>query len=209
MPRPPLAAVLSATVLLLIGCSSDYDEPAVKPVAGASGGRTAESPTPPPAASAAEAPSPTPPATEAPAGGSAPAAPTVPPPSPTPVAPVNPPIAPAPIPPQTPPSTLPAATLIKLSTPGAQPVPTTEGTAIGFYITYEIDGEPSPDGYVWVIERAHGAPAKIERKLERSGTIDDVVIVGWRPEDAPFQSHFEDRKGNRVSASVDMPGAGK
>jgi len=28
--------------------------------------------------------------------------------------------------------------------------------------------------------------------------------VKWKPEDGPFHSHLEDRKGNRVSESIEM-----
>jgi hypothetical protein len=209
MQRSLLAAILLAA-LLLTGCSSDDDEPLAKPVAGPAAGKPAEPAAQSPAAPAApkaEATPAVPPSSPAPASSTAPATSPSPPSTP-PVEPVGPPVAPAP-PPSAPPSALPAATVIKLSSPGAQPMPTTEGTSVGFFITYQIEGDVSQDGYVWVIERAHGSPTKVERKLQRSGTIDDVVIVGWHPEDGPFHSHFEDHKGNRLSDSVEMPASGQ
>ncbi len=72
-----------------------------------------------------------------------------------------------------------------------------------FSVNYEVaQGEPSASGYVWVIERAHGAAAKLPVKLMPKGTL--PAKLNWRPEDGPFHSHFEDRNGNRVSESIEM-----
>jgi hypothetical protein len=80
-----------------------------------------------------------------------------------------------------------------------------EGTMMLFSVDYEVtQGQPATSGYVWVIERAHGQPTKVEAKLAAKGTLQGGMVVGWRPEDGPFHSHLEDRKGNRVSESIEM-----
>jgi hypothetical protein len=80
-----------------------------------------------------------------------------------------------------------------------------EGTVMMFSVDYEVaQGEPSPSGYIWVIERARGVPAKLEVKLTAKGTLESALTAHWRPEDGPFHSHLEDRKGNRVSESIEM-----
>ena len=52
--------------------------------------------------------------------------------------------------------------------------------------------------------RAHGNPARIDRKLSKKGTLEAGMIKGWRPEDGPFHSHIEDRQGHRISESIEM-----
>ena len=74
-----------------------------------------------------------------------------------------------------------------------------------FSVDYEVSqGEPNTSGYIWVIERAHGDPARVEVKLTTKGTLSAAMVVKWKPEDAPFHSHLEDRKGNHVSESIEM-----
>jgi hypothetical protein len=75
---------------------------------------------------------------------------------------------------------------------------------MSFSVDYEFtEGEPSSSGYVWVIERAHGSPAKQPVQLARQGNL-PILIQGWRPEDGPFQAHIEDRSGNRLSAVIEL-----
>ena len=73
-----------------------------------------------------------------------------------------------------------------------------------FSVDYEVQGEPSSSGYVWVIERTHGKPAGINHKLSKKGTLEAAMVTGWRPEDGPFRSHIEDRHGHRLSGSIEM-----
>ena len=75
---------------------------------------------------------------------------------------------------------------------------------MSFSVDYELSqGEPGSKGYVWVIERAHGASGKQQVQLSEKGTL-MVLIQGWRPEDGPFKSHIENAKGTRLSESIDM-----
>ncbi|MFZ1935287.1 MAG: hypothetical protein WAU84_16325, partial [Thermoguttaceae bacterium] len=84
-----------------------------------------------------------------------------------------------------------------------------EGTMMMFSVDYEFaQGEPNTAGYIWVIERAHGAVAKLQVKLTAKGTLETALTTNWRPEDGPFHSHLEDRKGNRVSESIEMAQTG-
>ncbi len=74
-----------------------------------------------------------------------------------------------------------------------------------FSVDYEVaEGQPNTLGYVWVIERAHGGPAKLQVKLKPKGTLETALTVNWRPENGPFHSHLEDRQGHRVSESIEM-----
>ena len=93
---------------------------------------------------------------------------------------------------------------IALSTGVALPQTGPEGTMMLFSVDYEVQGEPNTSGYVWVIERAHGKPARIDRKLSKKGTLEGGMLTGWRPEDGPFHSHLEDHNGQRVSESIEM-----
>jgi hypothetical protein len=119
-----------------------------------------------------------------------------------PAAPVQPttPAAPEPTPPA-----VAAQTSIQLSTGVALPQTGPEGTMMMFSVDYEFtQGTPdSQQGYVWVIERTHGAAARQRVRLATKGTL-QTPIQKWRPEDGPFNSHLEDRKGNRVSESIEM-----
>jgi len=79
-----------------------------------------------------------------------------------------------------------------------------EGTMMMFSVDYEIvQGNPDASGYLWVIERAKGSPAKVEVKMAGKNTL-STAMAKWRPEDGPFKSHIEDRKGNRLSESIEM-----
>ena len=61
-----------------------------------------------------------------------------------------------------------------------------QGTLMSFSVDYEfVQGEPSPEGYVWVIERAHGNPARQSVKLSKQGNL-PILIQGWRPRGRPF-----------------------
>jgi hypothetical protein len=84
----------------------------------------------------------------------------------------------------------------------AQPGP--EGTMTGFSIGYEfVRGEPlSSAGYVWVIRRAAGAPARIPVRLNSKGEW--YKFEQWRPEEGPFQAHLEDAAGNQLSNTIDL-----
>ncbi len=73
-----------------------------------------------------------------------------------------------------------------------------------FSVDYEVQGQPNASGYIWVIERAHGAAAKLQVKLTAKSTLTAAMTANWKPEDGPFHSHLEDRKGNRVSESIEM-----
>jgi hypothetical protein len=79
-----------------------------------------------------------------------------------------------------------------------------EGTMMGFSVSYEFaQGKPDSEGYVWVIERTHGDAARRPVKLTEKGTL-EAMIQKWRPEDGPFHTHIEDRKGNRLSESIEL-----
>ncbi|MCE5269630.1 MAG: hypothetical protein LLG00_17265, partial [Planctomycetaceae bacterium] len=97
---------------------------------------------------------------------------------------------------------------VTLSTGVALPQAGPEGTMMMFSVDYEVQGEPATGGYVWVIERAKGQPAKIDRNLSKKGTLEAGMIKGWRPEDGPFHSHIEDKNGARVSESIEMTQTG-
>ena len=93
---------------------------------------------------------------------------------------------------------------IRLSAGVALPQTGPEGTLMSFSVDYEfIQGEPISSGYVWVIERAHGGPARQPVQLARQGSL-PTLIHGWRPEDGPFHAHIEDRSGNRLSAVIEL-----
>jgi hypothetical protein len=76
---------------------------------------------------------------------------------------------------------------------------------MGFSIDYEFTpGQIPASGYIWVIERAKGAPYKEKITLNPRGNL-PRLIRGWRPEDGPFQTHFEDLRGNPVSPTTELP----
>jgi hypothetical protein len=92
---------------------------------------------------------------------------------------------------------------IRLSAGVALPQTGPEGTLMSFSVDYEFtQGEPA-SGYIWVIERAHGGPARQPIQLARQGNL-PILINGWRPEDGPFQTHIEDRYGNKLSAVIEL-----
>jgi hypothetical protein len=83
-----------------------------------------------------------------------------------------------------------------------------EGTMMGFSVDYEFaQGQPDSEGYVWVIERAHGNAARQQVRLTAKGTL-QAMIQKWRPEDGPFTAHIEDRKGNPLSELIEMQQSG-
>jgi hypothetical protein len=103
-----------------------------------------------------------------------------------------------------PPSMAQPALSIQLSTGVALPQTGPEGTLMSFSVDYEVgQADPSSAGYVWVIERAHGAAHKQKAQLAKKGNL-MVLIQGWQPEDGPFKSHIEDAKGTRLSESIEM-----
>ena len=121
---------------------------------------------------------------------------------------------PSPPPPPQPPSTTTDASKsptprvsqqpIRLSAGVALPQTGPDGILMSFSVDYEFtEGEPSSSEYVWVIERAHGSPASQLVKLCRQGNL-PILINGWRPEDGPFQTHMEDRNGNRLSTLMEL-----
>ena len=174
-------AALSFVALWIVGCS---DGPNPTPSQGPGGTAVEQKPLPP--ASAGSAAAEVQPAT--------PAQPVVPATPAPPVAPATP----------EPPKTAVNRPSIQLATGVALPQTGPDGIMMGFSIDYEfVQGEPSPEGYVWVIERAHGNPARQQVKLSKQGNL-PIMISGWRPEDGPFQSHIEDRKGTKLSESIEM-----
>ncbi len=110
-----------------------------------------------------------------------------------------------PAPPQTPPAARPS---IQLSTGVALAQTGPNGTLMSFSVDYEYSpGEAdTSSGQVWVIERAHGASARVPVQLSTQAGHPSLqtLIDRWRPEDGPFQSHLEDRRGNRISESIEM-----
>jgi len=75
---------------------------------------------------------------------------------------------------------------------------------MSFSVDYQFtQGEPDPAGYVWVIERTRGQPARLLGRLAREGNL-MTLIPGWRPEEGPFQTHIEDRSGKRLSTSAEL-----
>jgi hypothetical protein len=92
-----------------------------------------------------------------------------------------------------------------------------EGILMSFSVEYDappstansksLASKSNPPDYIWVIERAHGAPFKQAVHLSGQNTL-VVLINGWRPTEAPFTTHIEDRSGHRLSASIDLEGPG-
>ena len=221
MQRKYLAAFVVATVFWPVGCSEDY-VPSPRPKTIPEPEKSAE-PEPSPAAEtpvpAAETPAPaaeTPPVQPSAPRGPAPlpkSSPTSPPrsgpaplPKSSPIAQPKVETAPAnPSPSKPPPTTTADQQSIELSTGVALAQPGPEGTMMMFSVEYEfVLGEPNPKaGYVWVIEQAKGAPAKLAFPLKKKGTL-NTAIFHWRPENKPFRSHIEDRDGKRLSASIEM-----
>ena len=94
---------------------------------------------------------------------------------------------------------------IRLSAGVALPQTGPTGILMSFSVDYKFTaGEPNPTSpYVWVIQRAKGAPARVGVRLGQKGTL-PILIGGWRPEQGPFQSHIEDASGNRLSRSISL-----
>ncbi len=194
MQRMFLAAFVAATLLWPAGCSEDY-VPAPRPKTTPRAEKpSASEPTPLPVPATAES-SPAEPSEPAAVPESKPVEqPAVE--QPAPVAP----------PPLAPPRTIITDRhSIELATGVALPQTGPEGTMMMFSVEYEfVLGEPNPkSGYVWVIERAKGAPVKQAVRLSKKKTL-YTAVQRWRPENGPFQSHIEDRDGKRLSASIDM-----
>jgi hypothetical protein len=179
--------LLFSAILWAVGCSDNRTPtPSQKPVNTV----TQPNPSPPPVS-----PQPSVPPGET---GTAAVQPATTPQPPTPPASAAP-AAPEPSPPA---AARPAA--IQLSTGVALPQTGPEGTLMGFHIDYEfVQGQPDSEGYIWIIERAHGAPAKQQVKVSGKGEL-YTLVPGWRPEHGPFQSHIEDRKGNKLSESIEL-----
>ena len=78
-----------------------------------------------------------------------------------------------------------------------QPGP--NGTMMMFNVEYEfVVGEPDPKAeYVWVIERAKGAPKKLKVQLQNKNTL-IAPIDGWRPEHGPLQIAHRGRQGQAI-----------
>ena len=54
-----------------------------------------------------------------------------------------------------------------------------------------------------------GACALFKQAVHLGGQNTLVVLInGWRPTDAPFTTHIEDRYGHRLSRSIDLEGPG-
>ena len=79
---------------------------------------------------------------------------------------------------------------IRLSAGLALPQTGPTGIMMCFSVDYSFtSGGPNPSSqYVWVIERAKGDPWMQSRQLAKRGTL-EVIIVGWRPEQRPFNTH--------------------
>jgi hypothetical protein len=95
---------------------------------------------------------------------------------------------------------------IKLSAGVALPQTGPNGILMSFSVDYEAAGTPANASAVWVIERTTGKPAKIPVRLANPQGNLVTLIQGWRPETGPFQGHLEDKKGKRLSASVELLG---
>ncbi len=80
---------------------------------------------------------------------------------------------------------------------------------MSFSVDYQFAGgqAPTSSDYVWVIERANGAPLRQAVKLAAKNTL-MALVPGWRPEDGPFSTHIEDRSGARLSPSVPLQTTG-
>jgi len=94
---------------------------------------------------------------------------------------------------------------VQLSAGVALPQTLPDGTAMGFSIDYQFtQGQPEPAGrYYWVVERTQGPPARQPVRLEARGTLQQF-ITDFRPEHGPFQTHLEDGRGSRLSASAPL-----
>ena len=194
MQRKFLAVFVAATVCWTAGCSENYvpsPSPRAEP--------QAEEPSSPEPPLSSPAPALESPSAQLPAPAVVPESRPVEQPASEPPAPV----APPPLAP--PPTIITDRHSIELSTGVALPQPGPEGTMMMFGVEYEfVLGEPNPKSkYVWVIERAKGAPVKQAVRLSKKKTL-YTAVQRWRPENGPFRSHIEDRDGKRLSASIEM-----
>lgn len=97
---------------------------------------------------------------------------------------------------------------VRLSMGVALPQTGPEGILMSFSVEYDAPPSTSRSAeYVWVIERKHGTPFKQPVRMSGHDTL-IVLINGWRPTEAPFQTHIEDRQGNRLSPSIELEGPG-
>jgi len=93
---------------------------------------------------------------------------------------------------------------IALSAGVALPQTGPEGTLMSFSVDYRFTrGKPRSSGYVWVIQRTRGAPARQPVRLAEKGNL-PILIMGWRPEQGPFRAHLEDHVGNKLSPSIEL-----
>lgn len=94
---------------------------------------------------------------------------------------------------------------IQLSAGTALPQTLPDGTAMGFSVDYQFtQGQPEANAqYFWVIERSQGAATKQPVRLQARGTLQGFV-TDFRPEQGPFQTHLEDARGTRLSATVPL-----
>ncbi len=193
MQRFLIAAFVAATVFWTAGCSENYVPS--PPSRAEPQAEAPSSPEPPPSSPAPVLESPS---AQLPAPTAVPESKPVEQPASEPPAPVVPPLAP-------PRTIVTDRHSIELSTGVALAQPGPEGTMMMFSVEYEfVLGEPNPkSGYVWVIERAKGAPVKQAVRLSKKRTL-YTAVQRWRPENGPFRSHIEDRDGKRLSASIDM-----
>jgi hypothetical protein len=69
---------------------------------------------------------------------------------------------------------------------------------------YEVIlGQPNPEGYALVIERAHGDYQREEVRLSPTGNV-TAMISRWRSEDGPFEAHIEDCNGKIMSKRIKL-----
>jgi hypothetical protein len=211
--RPVRIVLVLATIAGLAGCSPGTSKPtgekedfnpelATKPAA-VTKPAPPPPPPPPPESFAEHRPRPKPMPSPAPGGSTSQPPATVPSAYQTPVPPVPRKPAPASKPVETaPPAPLP----VRLSAGVALAQTTLEGTMMSFSIDYRVvDGvaRTGSSQAVWVIERAKGSPLKKPRHLERDGNL-MTFAPEWRPEDGPFETHFEDPSGHRISESIPL-----
>ena len=94
---------------------------------------------------------------------------------------------------------------VKLSAGVALPQTGPDGILMSFSVDYDFQGTPGSGPYVWVIERGKGVPARRQVQLRKGGNL-AILIPGWRPTEGPFQTHFEDKTGKKISATVELLG---
>jgi hypothetical protein len=100
-----------------------------------------------------------------------------------------------------------SSSAIRLSTGVALAQTGPNGTMMLFSVDYEyLQGEPTPNRDVLVIERAHGGPHRVlvAQSKQQDGRSLATYREDWRPGDGPFHAHVEDAKGNRISESIEL-----